>query len=61
MTMNELWLVKCKDKSWRVNHKTLVTSGTTCVVLKHDLFKKPQTFVFLMRLCLEGIDDSNID
>ena len=67
MTMKELWQVKCKDESWRVNHKTLTTLGTTHdsfkrhVVLTHDFFKKLDTFVFLMRLCLEGIDDSNVD
>ena len=48
MTMKELWQVKCKDESWRVNHKTLATLGTTHdsfkkhVVLTHDFFKKPK-------------------
>ena len=62
--MTELWQVKCTDESCGVkvvNHKTLATSGTACVVLTHDLFKESETFLFLMRLCLEGIDKSTID
>ena len=61
--MKELWQVKSTDVSCGVNfvnQKTLATSGTACVVLTHDLFKESETFLFLMRLCLEGIDKSTI-
>ena len=62
--MKKLWQVKCTDESSRVNvvnHKALATSGTACVILTHDLFKESETFLFLMRLCLEGINNSTID